>query len=313
MPYEATVPVHRRLLWPAVTDPERLLGALPNAVIDASGAQGVAGRLKVRMREQTVTFRGVARIVEVVPSSLRVALEIEAVFGRAGGTVEGVIEIVLRQSGPGTRIVVSGQLDLSPGAAPLPAGSLETAIGRVVHRWFATLAESSPANRPDRTDDQSAQEAPHATEQRASLAVVRDMPVDNGSASTAAAPVPAAPVSPLPPEPMLPVKTGEDSVPDSDAAADPQSPAAMLAPAPAPVPLRLVTPQQDETPPEEDDDPEESLPEPEDSAEPEPEDIWSRLRDRGLPPWIPFLVGAASATLAALVFLLSALRRRQRR
>src|ERR1700738_2519271 len=185
MPSEATVPVHRRLLWPAVTDPERLLGALPNAVIDASGTQGVAGRLKVRMREQTVTFRGVARIVEVVPSSLRVALEIEAVFGRAGGTVEGVIEIVLRQSGPGTRVVVTGQLDMAPGAAPLPADSLETAIGRVVHRWFATLAESSPANRPDRTDDQSAQEAPHATEQRASLAVVRDMPVDNGSASTA--------------------------------------------------------------------------------------------------------------------------------
>ena len=78
------------------------------------------------------------------------------------------------------------------------------------------------------------------------------------------------------------------------------------------MPLRLVTPPQDEPAPEEDDEPEESLPEPEESTEPEPEDIWSRLRDRGLPPWIPFLVGAASATLAALVFLLSALRRRQR-
>jgi carbon monoxide dehydrogenase subunit G len=298
-------------LWPAVTDPERLLGALPNAVIDASGVQGVAGRLRVRTREQTVTFRGIARIVEVVPSSLRVALEIEAVFGRAGGTVEGLVEIVLRQSGPGTRVVITGQLDITPGAAPLPAESLETAIGRVVQRWFATLAESSPANRPDRTDDQSVPEVPRTTEQRASLAVVRDMPVDNGAASTApaAAPVPtpppAAPVSPAsPPEPVQPFTSDEEPVPDSDAA-EPQSP--------TPVPLRLVTPQQEESTPEEQDEPEESSPVPDDPDEPEPEDIWSRLRDRGLPPWIPFLVGAASATLAALVFLLSALRRRQRR
>jgi hypothetical protein len=47
--------------------------------------------------------------------------------------------------------------------------------------------------------------------------------------------------------------------------------------------------------------------------EPEPDDIWSRVRDRSLPPWIPFLIGAASATLAALAVLLTALRRRKHR
>lgn len=48
-------------------------------------------------------------------------------------------------------------------------------------------------------------------------------------------------------------------------------------------------------------------------VEPELDDIWSRLRDRSLPPWIPFLVGAGTATLAALAFVLAALRRRYRR
>ena len=305
MPYEATVPVHRRLLWPAVTDPERLLGALPNAVIDASGAQGVAGRLRVRTREQTVTFRGIARIVEVVPTSLRVSLEVEAVFGRAGGSVEGVVEIVLRQSGPGTRVVVSGQLDIAPGAAPLPPGSLEAAIERVVQRWFAALAESSPANRADRTDDQSAQETPRTKEQRASLAVVRNMPVDNGTASTAPATSPAPTAVPPPPEPLHPLESDTESVLTPLAAVDPEPGAA--------APLRLVTPEPDEPSPEPFEEASDPLPEAEDPDEPEPEDLWSRLRDRGLPPWIPFLVGAASATLAAMVFLLSALRRRQRR
>jgi hypothetical protein len=80
------------------------------------------------------------------------------------------------------------------------------------------------------------------------------------------------------------------------------------------VPLRLVTPQDEEP---------ETSPQPQDadadpaarageSAELEPEDLWSRLRDRGLPPWIPFLIGVATASIAALAFLLAALRRRQR-
>ena len=304
MPYEATVPVHRRLLWPAVTDPERLLGALPNAVIDASGAQGVAGRLRVRTREQTVTFRGIARIVEVVPTALRVSLEVEAVFGRAGGTVDGVIEIALRQSGPGTRVVVTGRLEIAPGAAPLPADSLEAAIGRVVQRWFAALAESSPAGRTDRTDDQSAQDAARAKE-RAPLAVVRDMPVDNGAASAAAAQTPAVPEpAGRPPEAVHLPEPEEEPEPVEDEDEEP----------PAHVPLRLVTPQDEEP---------ETSPQPQDadadpaarageSAELEPEDLWSRLRDRGLPPWIPFLIGVATASIAALAFLLAALRRRQR-
>jgi carbon monoxide dehydrogenase subunit G len=300
MPYEATVPVHRRLLWPAVTDPERLLGALPNVVVDASGAQGVAGRLRVRMREQTVTFRGVARIVEVIPASLRVTLEVEAVFGRAGGTVEGVVEIALRQSGPGTRVVVGGRLEVAQGAAPLPADSLDAALARVVRRWFAALAESSPAGRAERADEQPVPDPPRASE-RAPLAVVRDMPVDNGAVSAAAAPEPD-------PEPEPP-KNVENAGPEAG----------------APAPLRLVAPRDDE--------PDASPPEPEADlapalgngasdhgavendapAEPEPEDIWSRLRDRGLPLWIPFLIGVATASLAALAFLLAALRRRQRR
>jgi len=312
MPYEATVPVHRRLLWPAVTDPERLLGALPHATIDASGAQGVAGRLRVRTREQTITFRGVARIVEVVPAALRVSIEVEAVFGRAGGTVEGLVEIVLRKSGSGTRVVVEGRLEVAPGAATLPTEALDAAFRRVVQRWFTVLAETSPAARPERTDDQPAPEPTRAPE-RAALAVVRDVARE--------APAPA-----------------EEPAPPSPAAAP--APATPSAPA-APAPLRLVTPQPDDASaasaashvPADGNEPSETSSEPTpesgDGGEPEPalepavelhsvdepelDDIWSRLRDRSLPPWIPFVVGAGSATLAALTVLLAALRRRRHR
>ena len=332
MPYEATVPVHRRLLWPAVTDAERLIGALPNASIDASGAQGVAGRLRVRTREQTVTFRGVARIVNVVPSSLRVSLEIEAVFGRAGGTVEGVVEIALRQSGSGTRVVVGGQLEIAPGAAPLSAEALDSAFQRVVQRWFTVLAETSPAAKPKPATEESPerQEPPDAPSQpqaaeprsdkdlprrrkseRAPLAVVRDLSTDqeksgNGKAELAQ---PAAPEAERSNGWSKPAKPEQENAP-----------------------LRLVTPEPEAAPAEDEvaepevtrTDGEQAVAvapdsiepaEPAEAAEPEPEpdDIWSRLRDRSLPPWIPFLIGAGTATLAALAFVLTALRRRYRR
>ena len=352
MPYEATVPVHRRLLWPAVTDAERLIGALPNASIDASGAQGVAGRLRVRTREQTVTFRGVARIVNVVPSSLRVSIEVEAVFGRTGGTVEGVVEIALRQSGSGTRVVVGGQLDIAPGSVPLPAEALDIAFQRVVQRWFTALAETSPAAKPAAAEERaerrelpgSASESP-ATEprsesgtdlprrrksERAPLAVVRDVPADqekqgNGKAAPVRVPQPAAPEAEGSNGWSKPVPDQADD----DAAAEAQSAesdsATPRAPAsPSPAPLRLVTPEPQTSPVVDE------VAEPEaaetdraqaavvaeernEPAEPEPDDIWSRLRDRSLPPWIPFLIGAGTATLAALAFVLAALRRRYRR
>lgn len=189
MPYEATVPVHRRLLWPAVIDPERLLSALPNAVIDASGNQGVAGRLRVRMRDQTVTFRGIARIIEVIPKSLRVTLEVEATFGRAGGAIEGVVEITLRAAGSGTRAVVGGSLRLADGSSPLPPDdAVDAALGRIVRRWFTALAESSPAApRAELPQTPPAAVKPPRTKERAPLAVVRDVPSADPDAADAAA------------------------------------------------------------------------------------------------------------------------------
>src|SRR5262249_47348956 len=136
------------------------------------------------------------------------------------------------------------------------------------------------------------------------------------SGSTASAPVPQPPVpltaAPEPPDSYTQDPYTQDSfTPDSYAADEPETP--------VPTPLRLVTPQRDESPDEPDDEGDDELdPEPADFAEPEsdedePEDIWSRLRDRSLPPWIPFLIGAATATLAAVAVLFAALRRLRRR
>jgi hypothetical protein len=296
-----------------------------------------------------------------------VSLEVEAVFGRAGGTVEGVVEIALRQSGSGTRVVVGGQLDIAPGAAPLSAEALDSAFQRVVQRWFAALAETSPAAKPSaedraeqheqrgQTESAADSQAPEPeppnqgrprkrTAERAPLAVVRDLSAGQEKRGA----VSAAPVQlPQPAEPEPQGSSPSNGWPktakpaaDEDAAAEAQTPATRGAEPHSHVPLRLVTPApepaQDIDEPSEPEATEaesnqtaavtehpaeavelseaaESAEATAEAAEPEPDDIWSRLRDRSVPPWIPFLIGAATATLAAVGFVFAALRRRYRR
>jgi len=403
MPYEATVPVHRRLLWPAVIDPERLLSALPNAVIDASGNQGVAGRLRVRMRDQTVTFRGIARIIEVIPKSLRVTLEIEATFGRSGGAIEGVVEITLRAAGSGTRAVVGGSLRLADGSSPLPPDeTVDAALARIVRRWFAALAESSPAApRADLPQTPPTVAEPPRTAEHAPLAVVRDVPSADSGAVGAAAAAAAEDSEDVAEEDAQKPDDGEAADTGSESAgsekAGPENTGSESAgadhagagegetggggiPAPEPatadavyvetpsdedsapgsgfepgesrraepaaaraggsqVQLRLVSSRESVAPDEDEPDaggtaadaswgpapqrseePERSAPAAEFEVEPSSdagvdagEDIWSRLRDRGMPRWIPVVGSAVLAAFGTAVLFVMALRRRHQR
>ena len=141
------MPVHRRLLWSAVTDPERLLGAVPNLVVEASTEQGVAARLRLRVGDRSITFRGIARLVELVPEQLRAVLEIEAVYGRSDGAVEGRLELRLLAAGGGTRVVITPELTLSGHAPSVPPERLAEVGQRLIPRWFEQLASVSPEPR----------------------------------------------------------------------------------------------------------------------------------------------------------------------
>jgi carbon monoxide dehydrogenase subunit G len=351
MPYEATVPVHRRLLWPALIDPERLLGALPNAVVDASGNQGVAGRLRVRIREQTVTFRGIARIIEVIPASLRVILEVEAAFGRSGGAIEGVVEITLHADGSGTRAVVDGNLHRTEDSPPLPPqDAVDAAVGRIVRRWFAALAESSPGIARAETEigeePSTVAEPPRAAE-RAPLAVVRDVPSKDSTAVSAAALADAEEEQPDEgdehrTEVEHDAGSGPKAVPAAEEGAD-RAQAGLSGSAAATAPrfqLRLVSSRNKVSAEGEEpaahaeggglaerrqaagysQEPDDRPAIPSDCAEYNAdlgedlgEDIWSRLRDQGLPRWIPMAASALLAALGTALVFVVALRRRHRR
>jgi carbon monoxide dehydrogenase subunit G len=206
MAYEATVPVHRRLLWSAVTDPERLLGAVPNLVVEASTDQGVAARLRLRVGDRSITFRGIARLVELVPEQLRAVFEVEAVHGRADGAIDGRVELRLLAAGGGTRILVTPSLELSGRAPAIPAERLSEAAHRLIPRWFELLVSTAPEPR----------QGP------ATLTVVPDSATEATPKPVPALPEPAV-GGPLPPvEPHVPTLTlitgdAEDATPSPKA------------------------------------------------------------------------------------------------
>ena len=272
------MPVHRRLLWSAVTDPERLLGAVPNLVVEASTDQGVAARLRLRVGDRSITFRGIARLVEVAPEQLRAVLEIEAVHGRSDGALEGRVELRLLASGGGTRIVIEPELTLTGHAPAIAPARLAEAGGRLIPRWFDQLATASPEPRPGSAVTLSV--VPDAVQD--------DAPAPRPTPSPAPAPAPQDPPSPPPapaPEPALaPAPAPEPHGPTltlitGDAQADEAGGQK--------APLRLVHDEAEEAGG------------PELEAEP---DLWSRGRGRLPGPlWILAAAAFGTAGLAALL------------
>ena len=120
---------------------------MPNLVVEASTDQGVAARLRLRVGDRSITFRGIARLVELVPEQLRAVFEVEAVHGRSDGAIDGRVELRLVAAGGGTRVLVTPSLELSGRAPTIPAERLIEAGHRLIPRWFELLASSAPEPR----------------------------------------------------------------------------------------------------------------------------------------------------------------------
>ena len=279
------MPVHRRLLWSAVTDPERLLGAVPHLVVEASTEQGVAARLRLRVGDRSITFRGIARLVELAPEQLRAVLEIEAVHGRSDGAIEGRLELRLLAAGGGTRIVITPELALSGHAPSIPPERLAEAGRRLIPRWFEQLASVSPEPRHAQVtltvvaDAETTPDSPATAASSPSTSAASPTPPANPPGAPAASPPTVSAAEPPVHGPTLTLITGDAE----DASPSPKAP------------LRLVADADQD-------------PESDPSAEP---DLWSRGRGPVLTAPLWLVAAAALGFLGLAGALLRYLLRRR--
>ena len=207
MAFEVEVPVRRRTMWLAFTDPEKMARAVPGLTVDAvhpvppaDGPEGVAGdvvagRLKLRVGSggagAAITYRGTACIAGAEARQGTLDIAIDAAQARGNGALAGYLRVTLAPAGAdGERTLISvvPELELSGRALEFAREDWHGAVEALGTAWIDVLAadyrdaDYGDADSPDPDNrDADSQEADYrdveteAQESDGSLAEVIDV------------------------------------------------------------------------------------------------------------------------------------------
>ena len=126
-------------VWEYLADPMRVVTCLPGATIEASEGDGTyRGSLKLKVGPASLTYRGVAKFVELDPERRRIRLEGKASEKSGGGQVRMVMESTVESLGEQrARVVVDVDVRLAGKIVRFGRGM----IGVVSERLFQDFAE----------------------------------------------------------------------------------------------------------------------------------------------------------------------------
>ncbi len=209
---ELDIPHPFDLVWDRLRDLNAVAAGLPGATIDLVAAERVHGRITVRFRGTSVTYRGTLGIAETGPGT--VLLTANAAQVRGVGSVDGTVRIRVGTRGDATRVEVIGRAVVSGRAAELPEDILRQTVRRLVENAadrFATALATPSTDAP--AADDAVGDAPAAASPRRTTAPAEEPPATTPAA--AAQPVAAAPASGPGGEPdaVSPAGASADSAP----------------------------------------------------------------------------------------------------
>ncbi|MER6777425.1 MULTISPECIES: SRPBCC family protein [unclassified Streptomyces] len=139
MEHQVFVPVPADDLRAVLRDPARVARCVPGLQQDADAASGpVAGRLKLRVGGNTVTYRGALTVTERDPDRFTVAGEGTEI--RGSGTVKLVLGLQLTPVDDGTRLEFTAEGSADGRAAAFSPEATATAVQRLLERAAEQLA-----------------------------------------------------------------------------------------------------------------------------------------------------------------------------
>ncbi|MFD5567892.1 SRPBCC family protein [Streptomyces cadmiisoli] len=159
MEHEVFVPVPSDLLGAVLADPARVARAVPGLQQDA-GAGPLAGRLKVRLGNTTITYRGAVRVAEREDGSY--AVEGDATETRGTGSVKIALTLRVRAAEGGSVLVVDGTASADGRVTELPADTVATAVTRLLDRTAEGLGTEATATTGHETVKQKEAGAPES-------------------------------------------------------------------------------------------------------------------------------------------------------
>ncbi|MGW0122239.1 SRPBCC family protein [Streptomyces sp. NPDC003327] len=151
MEHEVFVPVPAEVLRATLTDPARVARCVPGLQRDADAEAGpLAGRLKLRVGGNTITYRGALRIVERDDA---ITYEGEGAEVRGKGEVEVSLTVVLTPLAEGTSLSFTGAVSAAGRLAEAPEEARATAGIRLLDRFAEAVAgladETAPGTGPE--------------------------------------------------------------------------------------------------------------------------------------------------------------------
>ncbi|MFI1533648.1 SRPBCC domain-containing protein [Streptomyces anandii] len=186
MEHEVFVPVPARRLRAALADPARVARAIPGLQREA-GQDGLAGRLKVRIGNHSITYRGSLRVTARDDGTYAVAGEGTEVRGT--GSVQLALTLRVRDAEGGAVLVFDGTATTGGRVGELAPESVSNAVTRVLNRFAEVLGEPGPTEggEPPKTAESLATEdfAPLSTGDFEATPDAEDDPVPPGAGDRA--------------------------------------------------------------------------------------------------------------------------------
>lgn len=200
------VPVPARRLRAALADPARVARAVPGLQQD-SGAEPVAGRLKVRVGSHSVTYRGTLRVSARDDGTYGV--EGVATESRGTGSVDIALTIRLRDTDDGSALAFDGTASAAGRLTELAPDAVRAAVIRLLNRFAENLAAEpvEPAVPAEPTEPTVPAESAEPTE-----------PLEPAESAEPTEPLePAESAEALATEDFAPLATGDfEATPDAD-------------------------------------------------------------------------------------------------
>ncbi len=143
MEHEVFVPVSAEVLRATLTDPGRVVRCVPGLQRDADAEAGpLAGRLKVRVGGNTITYRGALKVVE---RDGAITYEGQGSEARGKGSAELSLTVVLTPVAEGTSLSFTGALTATGRLAEATDEARSSAGTRLLDKFVEALADLAEA------------------------------------------------------------------------------------------------------------------------------------------------------------------------
>ncbi|MFC3999864.1 hypothetical protein ACFOVU_28380 [Nocardiopsis sediminis] len=138
--------------WRMVRDLPRIAPHLPGATLDSVDGECADGRLRVRLRGLTVTYRGRLLILSADRGDGEFVVEAEAREARGDGRASATIAGRLSDEGGSTRVTIDADVSVTGRGALVEPAVLAAAGERLLARFGTSLAAEATQPAADRVD-----------------------------------------------------------------------------------------------------------------------------------------------------------------